>query len=59
MLQLPPQALEIEAAQGIRAETAALEVSVASDVGVLLQQVRDPAEDGSAYAIGMQALEDK
>jgi hypothetical protein len=56
-VDLAPQPLEIEVAQGIRAETAALEVPVASDIGVLLQQVRDPAEDGSAYAIGVQALE--
>jgi hypothetical protein len=30
---------------------------VASDVGVLLQQIRDPAEDAVAYSIGAQTLE--
>jgi hypothetical protein len=59
VVDLPPQAVEIKVAQGIRTETAALEVSVASNVGVLLQQVRDPAEDGGAYAIGMQTLEEE
>lgn len=57
VLNLPPQALQIKIAQGIRAQTAALEILVASDVGVLLQQVRDPAEDVVAYAIGSQTLE--
>lgn len=57
VLDLPPQAVQVEVAQGIRAEAAALEVLVAGDVGVLLQQVRNPAEDRGAHAIGMQALE--
>jgi hypothetical protein len=57
VLDLPPQTLQVEVAQGIRAQAAALEVVVASDVGVLLQQVRNPAKDGGAHAIGMQALE--
>jgi hypothetical protein len=58
-VDLAPQPLEIEAAQGIRAEAAALEVAVAGDVGVLLQQVRDAGEDGGADAIGVQTLEEE
>jgi hypothetical protein len=57
VLNLPSQALQVEVAQRIRAQAPALEVFLAGDVGVLLQQVRDPAEDGSAYAIGSQTLE--
>lgn len=57
VLNLPPQALQVKVAQCIWAQSAALEVFVASDVGVLLQQVRDAAEDRVAYAIGSQTLE--
>lgn len=57
MLDLPPYALEVEAAQRLSTEPADLEVLVAGDVGVLLQLVRDPVEDGGVYAIGVQALE--
>jgi hypothetical protein len=56
-LQLPPQALQVEVAQRIRAQAAALEELVAGDVGVLLEQVRDAAKDAGADAIGVQALE--
>jgi hypothetical protein len=59
VLDFPPQPLKIKVAQGIRTETAALEVPVASNIGVLLQQVRDAAEDGGAHAIGMETLEEQ
>jgi hypothetical protein len=57
VFKLPPQALQVEVAQCIGTKTAGLEVLVRGDVRVLLQQVRDPAEDGRCYAIGMEALE--
>lgn len=57
MFNLPLQTLEIEVAQGVWAETAGLEVLVACDIGVLLQQVGYAAKDGGPDAIGMQALE--
>jgi hypothetical protein len=57
VLDLAPQTLEIEVAQGIRTQTAALKRLVASDVGVLLQHVRDATEDGITDAIGTQTLE--
>lgn len=59
IFNLLPQALQIEGAQGIWTETAALVVLVAGDVGVVLQQVGDPAKDGVCYAIGAQTLEQK
>jgi hypothetical protein len=57
VLQLPLQTLEIEVAQSIGTEATGLEVLVGGHVGVLLQQVGYPAEDGGLYAVGMQALE--
>lgn len=48
---------QIEVAQRIGAQAAALEALVGGDVGVVLQQLRDPAEDRGAYAIGMEGLE--
>jgi hypothetical protein len=57
VLELPAQALEVEVAQGIGAQAAALEVLVAGDVGVPLQLVRNPAEDVVLEAIGVEALE--
>jgi hypothetical protein len=56
-LNLPPQAVQVKVAQGIGTQAAGLEVLVRGHVRVLLQQVRYPAEDGRAYAIGMQTLE--
>jgi hypothetical protein len=56
-VQLPAQALEVEVAQGVRAQAAALEELVAGDVRVLLEQVRDAAKHAGADAIGVQALE--
>ncbi len=58
MLDFAAQTVEIEVAQGIGTEAASLEMFVAADVGVLLQQVGYPAKDGGAYAIGMQTLEE-
>lgn len=49
--------LQEEVAQGIWAKSAALEALVASHVGIILQQFRDPAEEGVFYAIGVEGLE--
>lgn len=57
VVDLAPQTLEVEVAQGIRTQTAALVELVADDVRVLLQEVRDAGKDRRADAIGMQALE--
>jgi len=57
VLDLPAQALQVEVAQGIRAQAAALEGPVGDDVGVLLQLVRDLAEDIVLEAVRVQALE--
>jgi hypothetical protein len=57
VLNLLPQTLQVEVAQCIWTQPAALVVFVARNVGVPLQQVRDAAEDSGADAIGMQALE--
>jgi hypothetical protein len=57
VLNLLPQTLQVEVAQCIGTQPAALVVFVACNVGILLQQVRDAAEDSGADAIGMQALE--
>lgn len=51
------QNLEIEVAQCIWTESAALESVGRRDVGVFLQQLGDPAEDGRFYAIGSEGLE--
>jgi hypothetical protein len=59
ILNLPPQTLQVEVAQCIGTQTAGLEVLVGCDVGILLQQVGYPGEDGGGYAIGMEALEQK
>lgn len=49
--------VQVEVAQGIRAEAAALEALVLGDVRVALQQLRDPAEDVRGEAMGVQRLE--
>jgi hypothetical protein len=59
MLDLPPQAVEIEGAQGIRAQTRLVEEWVGGHVGVPLQHIRDGAKDGGPDAVGMQALEEQ
>jgi hypothetical protein len=51
------QLMEIEIAQSIGAQTAALEALVGGDMGVVLQQLRNAAEDLRAYAIGVEGLE--
>jgi len=48
VIDLSPQALEIEVAQCIGTETASLEVLVASDIRTPLQQVGYAGEDGGA-----------
>lgn len=57
VVELAAQAVEVEAAQGIRAEAGGLEQRVGGHVGRLLQQVRDAAKDGRGDAVGVQALE--
>jgi hypothetical protein len=58
-LDLSPQALEIEAAQGIRTQPAGLEELVRRDVWVGLQQLRRLAEGILCHAIALEALEDE
>ena len=58
-IKLPPQPFQIEAAQGIGAQTAALEGLVLSDLGAGLQQLRGLAEGVRGHAIALQALEDE
>lgn len=56
-LDLLLQQLQVKVAEGIRAQAAALEALVGGDVRVVLQQLRDPAEDGGLYAMGSEGLE--
>lgn len=56
-LDLLLQDVQVEVAQGIGAQTAALEAPVGGDVGIVLQQLRDSAEDVGPEAIGMERLE--
>jgi hypothetical protein len=57
--QLATQALKVEAAQGIRAQTAALEEGVARDIRVGLEQLRRLGEGIWRDAIALEALEDE
>jgi hypothetical protein len=56
-LDLVLEDVQVEVAQGVRAEAAALEALVLGDVRVALQQLRDSAEDVRGEAIGVQRLE--
>jgi hypothetical protein len=58
-LNLPSEALQVEGAQSIGAQAAALEVLVACDVRVGLQQLRGPAEGVRGHAIACETLEDQ
>lgn len=58
-LQLPPQTVQVEAAQGVGAQTGALEEAVARDVRVGVEQLRGPGEGGRGHAMAGQALEDE
>lgn len=58
-LNLPPQPLQVEAAQGIRTQTAGLEELVRRDVWVSLQQLGRLAEGILCHAIALEALEDE
>lgn len=51
------QQLQTEIAQRIGTQAAALEALVGVDGGIILQQLRDLAEDMVAYAIGVEGLE--
>jgi hypothetical protein len=46
--------VKIEIAQSIGAQAAALKTLVGGDMGVVLQQLRDAAEDLRPYAIGLE-----
>lgn len=59
VVQLFPQAVEVEVAESIGAQAAALVGLVVCDVRVLLQQVRDLGKDIGADAVGAQTLEHK
>lgn len=58
-LNFPSEAFQVEAAQRIGAQTAALEVLVARDIRVGLKQLRGPAEGVRGHAIACKTLEDQ
>ena len=58
-VNLPPQTLQVEAAQGIGTQAAALEELLGCDVRVGLQQLGRLAEGIRGHAIAREALEDE